>query len=421
MGAIINRGTRHAPRFYAQYRDATGVRRTKRLKGAATAEQADGMLNAIERNIMQGKLGIEEPTPQEQARGRITVAELSEQFLKEYAPPRIKDISNYRVEARSVHNVRILPTLKARAAASVTTADVERLRDQQLTAKLTPASVVQTLAALSKLYEWARKVGLVDCANPVHGVERPRAQHSIDYLKREEVQLLLSAAAELAAASVTTPATRVLHPMVTTAIYCGLRKGELTGLTWASVHLEQARIDVVRSYRVAPKSGLARHVPMHPELVRILRAWQPACPPSKEGLVFPFIGPRAAYMASANDDRGLRELLRLAGCHVPKKPWHALRHTFASHAVMSGTPLYDVQKLLGHSTPMMTQRYAHLAPDHLMAAVARLSFAAPPTTGVADLGEERRRRAAQEATDVQATYERQHEQSERSTTGGEKP
>lgn len=198
MGSIVKRGTKRAPRFYAQYRDSNGVRRTKLLKGAATAEQASAMLNAIERNIMQGKLGIEEPTSEEQERARITVGELSDKFLTEYAPPKIKNIRNYRMEARTIHRRRILPTLKTRAAAWVTTAEVERLRDAQIAAGLSAASVVQTLAALSKLYESARKVGYIDCANPVHGVERPRTQHSIDFLNRDEVRQLLATADALA-------------------------------------------------------------------------------------------------------------------------------------------------------------------------------------------------------------------------------
>jgi hypothetical protein len=70
-----------------------------------------------------------------------------------------------------------------------------------------------------------------------------------------------------------------------------------------------------------------------------------------------------------------------------------LRHTFASHGVMSGASLYDVQRLLGHATAAMTQRYAHLSPDHLAGAVARLSFAPATPATVDDLAEERRRRA----------------------------
>jgi site-specific recombinase XerD len=42
-----------------------------------------------------------------------------------------------------------------------------------------------------------------------------------------------------------------------------------------------------------------------------------------------------------------------------------MRHTFASHFMMSGGKVYDLQKLLGHSTIAMTERYSHLSPDHL--------------------------------------------------------
>lgn len=43
--------------------------------------------------------------------------------------------------------------------------------------------------------------------------------------------------------------------------------------------------------------------------------------------------------------------------------FHSLRHTYASWLVQKGVPLYTVQKLMGHKTVIMTQRYAHLAPD----------------------------------------------------------
>ncbi len=48
---------------------------------------------------------------------------------------------------------------------------------------------------------------------------------------------------------------------------------------------------------------------------------------------------------------------------------HILRHTFASHFIMSGGDLLTLQKILGHEVIAMTMKYAHLAPDHLADAV----------------------------------------------------
>jgi integrase len=49
-----------------------------------------------------------------------------------------------------------------------------------------------------------------------------------------------------------------------------------------------------------------------------------------------------------------------------------MRHTCAAWLVSAGVPLTEVRDLLGHSSVKMTERYAHLAPENVRAAVARL-------------------------------------------------
>ena len=61
---------------------------------------------------------------------------------------------------------------------------------------------------------------------------------------------------------------------------------------------------------------------------------------------------------------------------------HDLRHTYASHYVMNGGSLADLQGLLGHSTSMMTMKYAHLAPGHLESKSSVVAFSGGSTDTV---------------------------------------
>jgi site-specific recombinase XerD len=64
--------------------------------------------------------------------------------------------------------------------------------------------------------------------------------------------------------------------------------------------------------------------------------------------------------------------------------WHCLRHTFASRLVMAGVDLRTIQQLMGHKTLQMTVRYAHLAPEHQLAAVERLCEIVSPQNELTD-------------------------------------
>ncbi|MEC4727244.1 tyrosine-type recombinase/integrase [Shewanella sp. D64] len=64
-----------------------------------------------------------------------------------------------------------------------------------------------------------------------------------------------------------------------------------------------------------------------------------------------------------------REIMKRMNFGLPKgQSSHVLRHSFASHFVMNGGNILTLQKILGHSTILMTMKYAHLAPDHLFEA-----------------------------------------------------
>jgi site-specific recombinase XerD len=73
---------------------------------------------------------------------------------------------------------------------------------------------------------------------------------------------------------------------------------------------------------------------------------------------------------------------------LPDIRLHDLRHSFASMLVNSGESLYVVQDLLGHSSPRMTQRYAHVAPDTRRRAVDVVGrLVQEPSAGLESEGE----------------------------------
>ncbi len=153
-----------------------------------------------------------------------------------------------------------------------------------------------------------------------------------------------------------------LKPLVFVSLHTGMRRGELFALTWQSVDLVAARITV---HGATAKSGTTRHLPLNSEALAVLRGWYGQAA-DKAGLVFP--GKDGA--AFNNVRRSWEGVLAAAG--ITRFRWHDLRHSFASKLVMAGVDLNTVRELLGHSDYKMTQRYAHLAPEHKAAAVAKL-------------------------------------------------
>ena len=70
---------------------------------------------------------------------------------------------------------------------------------------------------------------------------------------------------------------------------------------------------------------------------------------------------------------------RASGTGVPRGG-SARRHTFGSWAAQAGVDLYELQRIMGHSTPAMTQRYAHLAPGYGAQAVGAVAAILEPAT-----------------------------------------
>lgn len=149
-----------------------------------------------------------------------------------------------------------------------------------------------------------------------------------------------------------------LYDIILLALNTGLRRGEIFGLKWNDIDLERRIIRITDT-----KNSEEKRVPIGDEAIRILgkipREESPYLFPSKKGKKLDNI---ANAFGTARNKAGLKDFR-----------FHDLRHTFASWLMMSGVDLFTVKELMGHKDIKMTQRYAHLAPEHKMAAVNKMS------------------------------------------------
>lgn len=347
-----------------------GGRRIQRASHQTSYAMARRMLLEIEARVARGQAGLVEPDP----RPPLTVAALLARFCAEFTSPRIKNLARYRAQASSILK-RVLPHLGPLRADALTAHELAALRDA-LAQKYAPGTVRTTLIPLSAALSWGSKQGLV-AGNPLKGLLRPRAAPQLQWLTAEEVRRLLAAAEQQARAATGSlgQARFSLWVAIALALYTGLRRGEVFGLRWSDIDLDTERLTVACSYDTTTKTGLVRHLRLPAALVPLLREWRPLCPSTSRALVCP--ARARGRFGLAHGEQVLHGLVRLqqaAGCRPLRRPFHALRHTFASHFVMSGGSILALQKLLGHADIKMTLLYAHLAPDFLGDELNKLKF-----------------------------------------------
>ena len=150
------------------------------------------------------------------------------------------------------------------------------------------------------------------------------------------------------------------------ALNTGMRQGEQNKLRWEDLDLIRGIITIPRS-----KHGERRFVPIN----SVARQGLDVLRKSADGSGYVILGRDG--QRKKDERRWFAPIVDAAGIHDFR--WHDLRHTFASRLVMAGVDLRTVQELLGHRSWGTTLRYAHLAPDHQLAAVERLvSSQGPP-------------------------------------------
>jgi len=374
--------------YFVDYRRPDG-RRTRYKLGTASKLSAAQARALAEQKLASVTQGRDPQAEKKQARAEAERTRLNtlRVFLEERYGPWVT--VERKSGAESVARIRLnFEHLMDRPLNQIQPAEIDTWRAKAKAAGKKPATLNRDIAALKAALSKAVKWELID-VHPLARVRPSRIDHDApprylsaeeeddlrralrerDQEKREERARMNAWLAErhqpLLPDLLDHTYVDHLEPMVLFSMNTGLRQGELFNLAWRDVELTpgSARITVRGSQA---KSGRTRHVPLSEEGVTVFSAWKKQSP-STEGLVFP--GKEGKPFTDVKTS--WRRLLERAGLKGFR--WHDFRHHFASWCVMSGIDLYTVQQFLGHGSSQMTQRYAHLAPEHGQAAIAKLA------------------------------------------------
>jgi integrase len=316
--------------WWVCYIDASGKRQRRKVT-AHTRRQALDALSLIRTKEERARdLGVRPAS-------EIATAAMFDRYSR-HQKARIRPTTHARLGG-------ILDTLQAHLpeqAKAITKRTVsEYIEARAETVK--PGTVAKEMSVLKHCLRLAVEWGLLN-ENAAAGARLPKLPAGkTRYLTPGELKAALESAPEW------------LRAPMAFAACTGVRRGEMLSLRWMDVDMGNKRL-----YLRETKNGALRVLPIPEFALTVLRS----LPAGAAGDTV-FAGVNPAHLSVY----AKRVFKRLG---IPDASFHTLRHTAASWLVMEGVDLYAVGQILGHKTPRMTQRYAHLSPEYMAGAVGKL-------------------------------------------------
>ena len=332
-----------SPFWWVSFVDAGG-RRTRRSTGTADRKEADALLAKWKLEAHRERQWDEEPTR--------TFDELMLAYVRATsAEKRAAERDRYSLK-------RLYPFFSGRELNDLSPADIRSYIDRRKEEGIGPATINKEVGLLSSAINYARREWDWVIPNPAARRKLKEPEGRVRWISRAEAFGLIHAAES-------EPKAPHLVDFIRLALHTGCRRGELLGLEWKRVDLRAGLIHLEAEHTKAERR---RSVPMNREaraaIIRRTRFRAQHCPDSR----WVFCREDGSRIQSVK--RSFATACRRSGIedfHI-----HDMRHTCAAWLVSAGVPLTEVRDLLGHSTIRMTERYAHLAPENVRAAVALL-------------------------------------------------
>lgn len=279
-----------------------------------------------------------------------TVGQLAVEYMDRHAVPkkRPQSVQNDRV----LINKYVLPHLGTKKVDSVSRRDITLLH---ASLKDRPYQANRLLALLSKMFslsvDWGWRTD-----NPARGVTKYVEHRRERWLSDEELVRLLRVLSE--------HPNRRASNAVRMQLLTGARIGEVLRTEWREIDFDRG-VWIKPSHHTKQKR--TEYVPLSSQALALLQSMRSEADPEVPFL-FPGDVPGKPLVELKKFWRSVRREADLKDYRL-----HDNRHTHASHLVSSGLSLEIVGRLLGHTSPMTTKRYAHLADGPLRAATERFA------------------------------------------------
>ncbi len=247
----------------------------------------------------------------------------------------------------------ILPVFGSRLLHGIKRCEILSWQNTLRTQGLQSNSCNRMLSVIKTLFSVAVQWGILESMrNPCKGIralseKTPRTR----YLNKEEMKRVLDVLQSMPH-NKSALALQLL-------LYTGARKSEVLTARWENVHIQERTLTVPLA-----KSGKSHHIPLSDEALEIINHLAK----NRQGAwLFPGVSQERHLVSLYPAWNKIRKQLNLTDVRI-----HDLRHSFASMLVTAGASLYEVQKILGHHSPKVTMRYAHLAQEALVGVANRI-------------------------------------------------
>ena len=341
IGSVYKRKTKDGKqRFYLDYYVDKKKRKRELCRTATNWTEAVEALREKVLKLHARKYGIEQ-----HVRKETTFKGFAEIYLRDYI--KVNRRNYYSDECRLRELVKFFKDMELR---EITPMLIERFRASRLKKGNSKSTINQYLAVLKKMFNLAVGEGYCE-ENPVKKVKYYRQGNLKErVLTAQEERKLLEVS------------TDNLRAIITVALNTGMRRGEILNLKWTQVDFETKMIKVEKT-----KSDKVRYVPINTHLYHVMKQLR-----SENGRSpYVFVDPKTrksltsirSLFQSARREAGIEDLR-----------FHDFRHTFATRLIQAGVDIVTVQKLLGHSSVLMTERYTHTSDEQRRKAVEKLNL-----------------------------------------------